>query len=166
MSTSQKTDQSKKQSTAFAQAKPLLASVLGAVIGCGASLHVYYTILGGADQNRRLAQVESTVEHNRLVSEEALELLKQMRAEVSDHTVQGDAPLSRKPTQRELSDALDGLFEKLPDEVALDLIPASAESPPASSEPTSVGQEGIETTDGQAADGDVKAAASGEAAKN
>ena len=73
MSTSQKTDQSKKLSIAVAQAKPMLAAVMGAVIGCGASLHIYYTLLGGAEQNRRLAQVESTVEHNRLVSEEALD---------------------------------------------------------------------------------------------
>lgn len=174
MSTSQKKDQSKKLSIAVAQAKPMLAAVMGAVIGCGASLHLYYTLLGGAEQNRRLAQVESTVEHNRLVSEEALDLLKQMRTEASEHTVQGDAPLSRKPTQRELSDALDGLFEKLPDTTELDLVPVSTapESVPAPSEPAnaeqqplgnngsqSVGSEGSEGSEG-------KVAASSEAEKN
>jgi len=41
MSTSQKTDQSKKLSIAVAQAKPMLAAVMGAVIGCGASVHIY-----------------------------------------------------------------------------------------------------------------------------
>ena len=168
MSTSQKTDQSKKLSIAVAQAKPMLAAVMGAVIGCGASLHIYYTLLGGAEQNRRLAQVESTVEHNRLVSEEALDLLKQMRAEVSEHTAQGDAPLSRKPTQRELSDALDGLFEKLPDATELDISPVStvSESVPAPSEPASAEPQALENTRGQALSSDGKAAASSEAAKN
>lgn len=133
MSNSQQSDQAKKQYVNLERAKPMLASVLGAIIGCGASLHMYYTLLGGAEQNQRLvqveasvAQVESTVEHNRMVGEQILAALMQNKADRADHAARGGDALSNKPTQRELSDALEGLFEKLPDQAE----PVAAESVP------------------------------------
>ncbi|HDS1721832.1 hypothetical protein NPS53_07960 [Pseudomonas putida] len=135
-------DQSKKQPTTFAQAKPFLAGALGALIGCGAMLHIDYTLLGGANQTAQIAQLAATVEHSRqvgeqtlMIGEQALALLKsevltrvkaeQARALMNPPTaesieraireVQAQDKLSAKPTQRELTDAIDGLFEKLPE---------------------------------------------------
>lgn len=135
-------DQAKKQPTTFAQAKPFLASALGAIIGCGAMLHIDYTLLGGANQTAQIAQLAVTVEHSRqvgeqslLIGEQALALLKsevvnrvkaeQARAlmnppsaEAMEHAIraaQAEDKLSAKPSQRELTDAIDGLFEKLPE---------------------------------------------------
>lgn len=95
------------------QGKILLSALTGAVIGSAACLHTYYSSLGGAEQNRRIAQVEATVEHNRLVGDEILAIMKRIEGEVADHAVQGDKALSKKPTQREISDAIEGLFEGL-----------------------------------------------------
>ena len=120
-------DQAKKQPTTFAQAKPFLASALGAIIGCGAMLHIDYTLLGGANQTAQIAQLAVTVEHSRqvgeqslLIGEQALALLKsevvnrvkaeQARAlmnppsaEAMEHAIraaQAEDKLSAKPTQR------------------------------------------------------------------
>lgn len=150
----------------IAKAKPMLAGVLGAIIGCGASLHIYYTLLGGADQNQRLAQVESTVEHNRKVGEQTLALLTEMHNEAAQSAAQAGDALSKKPTQRELSEALDGLFEKLPEGDEPEAIPAYA---PADKQPASEPAVVQEKTPDQAGvisvSGKETAAASNQAAK-
>lgn len=133
MTVMQTPDKAKSPSSALAKAKPMLAGVLGAIIGCGASLHIYYTLLGGAEQNQRLAQVESTVEHNRVVGEQTLVLVTQMHRQTADAKDQRGAALSQQPTQRELSDALDGLFVKLPEAGDSDAAAPAAAQP---NEPT------------------------------
>lgn len=165
MSRSLQPDQTPKHPTPLAQAKPMLAAVLGAIIGCGASLHVYYTLLGGADQTRRLAQVESTVEHNRQVGEQTLALLKQMQTEGAGRSTQGDSALSKKPTQRELTDALEGLFKKLPDETESDAAAPTKESSDQVSSGIANSQEKEPEMAGGKSDGGGEVAASEEAAK-
>lgn len=105
--------QPQKQREITAQFKLLLAALIGAVVGSGASLHTYHTVLGGADQARRIAQIEATVEQSSNVSEEILTLLKSMESENAELGLSAGDKISKKPTQRELTDAIDGLFEKL-----------------------------------------------------
>ena len=99
-------------------AKTLVAALVGAVLGSAACLHTYYNVLGGAEQNQRAAQIETTVEHNRQVAEQTLAILARIEASITDRAVQGGNALSKKPTQRELNDAIDGLFDKINDESA------------------------------------------------
>ncbi len=113
MSKTPPSDSSRKKLQIPQQGKILLSALAGAVIGSAACLHTYYSSLGGAEQYRRIAQIEATVEHNRLVGEEVLAILKRIEVEVADSAVQGDKALSKKPTQREISDAIEGLFEGL-----------------------------------------------------
>lgn len=160
MSKSQQTEQRQTQRETWVHAKTMLSAVLGAIIGCGASLHTYYNLLGGADQVHRLAQVESTVEHNRQVGEEVLALLKQLQADTAERAAHADDAHSKKPTQRELSDALDDLFEKLPTASGTAVQPDNAAD---ASAPT---QQDAGVPAGTKAGGEEdKAAASNEAAK-
>lgn len=95
--------------------KTMLSALIGAVIGCGAMFLSYDTLLGGAQQAHKIDQIERTVEHNRLVAEESLALLKKLDANVQTSVPHGDGKLSKQPTQRELTDAINGLFEGLDD---------------------------------------------------
>lgn len=110
------TTQQQPRKSAFhlnTQGKTLISAIVGAMIGCGASLHTYYSILGGSDQNIRMAQIELTVEHNRKVVEETLAILKQNQEDGNVNKTRSQAPLSKKPTEREFDQAIDGLFEGL-----------------------------------------------------
>lgn len=160
MSKSQQTEQLQTQRETWVHAKTMLSAVLGAIIGCGASLHTYYNLLGGADQGHRLAQVEFAVEQNRQVSEQALALLKQLQSDTAQRTAHADDALSKKPTQRQLSDALDGLFEKLPAASETAAQPDNAADAPASEQQDAGVQAGT-----KAGGEEDKAAASNEAAK-
>nr|WP_192963333.1 hypothetical protein [Pseudomonas fluorescens]CEK42139.1 hypothetical protein PQBR57_0186 [Pseudomonas fluorescens SBW25] len=160
MSKSQQTEQIQTQRETWIHAKTMLSAVLGAIIGCGASLHTYYNLLGGADQVHRLAQVESTVEHNRQVGEETLALLKQLQTDTVQRAARADDALSKKPTQRELSDALDGLFEKLPEAGETAAQPNDATDAPANVQQNASAQAGA-----KAGVEEDEAAASNEAAK-
>ena len=93
--------------------KTMLSTLIGAVIGCGAMLLFYDTLLGGAQQAKKIDQIQSTVEHNRLVVEESLALFKKFEANVHAPVPHDDGKLSKLPTQRELNDAINGLFEGL-----------------------------------------------------
>lgn len=159
MSKSQQADSSIKQRETLVHAKTMLSAVLGAIIGCGASLHTYYNLLGGADQVNRLAQVELTVEHNRLVGEQTLAVLKEIQAQGAERAAQEADALSKKPTQRELSDALDGLFESLPEGSTATSSPEKAAEAPSSEQ-----QQPPEQAGDKAVDGESNAAASNEAA--
>lgn len=123
--------QPQKQREITAQFKLLLAALIGAVVGSGASLHTYHTVLGGADQARRIAQIEAAVEQSSNVSDEILTLLKSMESENAELALSAGDKISKKPTQRELTDAIDGLFEGLGEgdaettEPAVDPAPAS-----------------------------------------
>jgi hypothetical protein len=79
------------------------------------TLLAYDTLLGGATQAEKLSQIERTVEHNRVVDEQALALLRSMGTgtEAANATAKGAVGLSKRPTDRELTDAIDGLFEGL-----------------------------------------------------
>lgn len=109
-------------------AKTLVAALVGAVLGSAACLHTYYNVLGGAEQNQRAAQIEATVEHNRQVGEQTLAVLTRIEASITDRAVQGGNALSKKPTQREINDAIDGLFDKIDDSSAPAKNDAAAES--------------------------------------
>ncbi|KQW19865.1 MULTISPECIES: hypothetical protein [Pseudomonas] len=109
-------------------AKTMIAALVGAVIGSAACLHTYYNLLGGAEQNQRAAQIETTVEHNRQVVEQTLAVLTRIEASITDRAAQGGNALSKKPTQREINDAIDGLFEKIDDGSAPAKNDASAET--------------------------------------
>lgn len=88
----------------------LASAMLGAFIGGLVCLQAYHSVLGGADQQQRLAQIEKTVEHSRQVSEQALALLTKIEGDQAERVAQSNHPLSKKPTQRELSEAIDGLL--------------------------------------------------------
>lgn len=113
MSNTPASDKSSKFSQLPQHGKTLIAALIGATIGSAACLHTYYSSLGGAEQSERISQIEATVEHNRQVGEETLAVLTRIEAEVSDRAIQSGNTLSKKPTQREITDAIDGLFEGL-----------------------------------------------------
>lgn len=164
------TTPSKEKGTGFnnlnTQGKTLLSALVGAIIGSCASLHIYHTLLGGADQAKQITQLETTAEHTRQTTDELLarhgELLakldsgeffqKGLQAQIASakpieemspdelmkHGIglaldsyvkrtqqQGDKPLSSKPTQRELDDALNGMFEDVADIPATEAAVAS-----------------------------------------
>ncbi|MFL1449435.1 hypothetical protein ACI77O_13640 [Pseudomonas tritici] len=106
-----------------AQGKVLLSAIAGAAIGSCATLHVYYTLLGGADQVQKVAQIELTAERTRQVAEESLATVKQisdaMNRFTNGQTAYAPQPsgtvLSPKPTQRELDEAITGMFEDVAD---------------------------------------------------
>lgn len=120
------------------QGKIFLAAMIGAAIGAGAALHTYYSVVGGSDQSDRIAQIEKTVEYNRKVSEETLILFKQLHSGMGNHTANHSAPLSENPTQRELTEALDSLFEGIEEPSPAEM--AEAEEPA----PESAVQEALE----------------------
>jgi hypothetical protein len=128
MNNPQHAPQVRKQS--LEHAKIMLSAVFGAVIGCGASFLAYDTLLGGAAQTEKLSQIERTIEHSRLVGEESLALLKtiQPKANGAGAEARASAELSKQPTQRELTDAIDGLFNGL-DEGAPSAVEAAAGKP-------------------------------------
>ena len=100
-------------SSVSTQGKTLISAIIGAIIGCGASLHIYYTLLGGSDVNSRIAQIELTVEHNRVVAEQTLATLKAMPGSAGVSGVHGKVKLSEKPTPTEFNQAINGLFDGL-----------------------------------------------------
>lgn len=114
----------------------LIAAMIGAVIGCGGSLGAYYTLFGGAAQQEKIAQIERTVEHNRIVAEETLAVVKKISADQLLAPAKKYEDVSKIPTQRELNDRIDGLFDGL-DEGAVPAsqdgaaVPSEAKSPDA-----------------------------------
>ncbi|MCF5371233.1 hypothetical protein [Pseudomonas syringae] len=111
----------------------LIAAMVGAVIGCGGSLQAYYTIFGGAAQMEKIAQIERTVEHNRIVGEETLAGVKKISADQLMAPAKKYKDVSKIPTQGELNDQIDDLFNGLDEGVAPALqdgatVPTDAES--------------------------------------
>lgn len=88
----------------------LAAAMLGSFLGGLACIQAYHSLLGGADQQERLTQIEKTVEHSRQVSEQALALLTKFQGESSERLLQSNRALPKKPTQQQLSEAIDGLL--------------------------------------------------------
>lgn len=88
----------------------LAAAMLGSILGGLGCIQAYHSLLGGAEQQERLAQIEKTVEHSRQVSEQALALLTKIEGESAERVAQSNRALSKNPTQQELSEAIDGLL--------------------------------------------------------
>ncbi|MPQ69373.1 hypothetical protein [Pseudomonas sp. MWU12-2323] len=129
--------------------KTMLSALIGAVIGCGAMFLSYGTLLGGTQIRQKVDQIELTVEHNRLVAEESLALLKKFDANVQTSEPHGDIKLSKQPTPRELNEAIDGLFKGL-DEAA----PAGTDTPGTKPDQTTLAEQ--EHASAQSVDSKVK----------
>lgn len=183
MHNTQQPDQPTPQPSRLSQGKPMLAAMLGAIIGTGGTLHLYYTMLGGADQNQRLVQMEATMEHSRQVADatlsilttdiqsrraaqEALSMMTSKGAEGLQRMLYSNDKLPAKPTQQDFSDAIDGLFEALPESADSAATPASATSAdPAGKAPANGHEKAPAQSEAKAVSDNGSAAASVEASK-
>lgn len=131
---SQQQGTSIKARLAIPQVKILLAALVGAIIGSGASLHTYHTLMGGGLQGEQLSQILQTAEHTRMNVEEMLARQKEIQDEIAKRGAGTTTELARQPSQRQLTQAIDGLFEGLPEGDAAQARTPSGEAPAASIE--------------------------------
>ncbi|KSC76991.1 hypothetical protein AO888_03260 [Pseudomonas aeruginosa] len=90
-------------------------TILGAVIGSGATAYTFQKVGKDTGQAETVAQVATTVEHSRVVNDEVLFRIKNVEAAL-DKLKDASAPiLPPRPAQHQLDAAINGLFESIED---------------------------------------------------
>lgn len=111
-------DQTKKAPTAngigrFAQLSAF--TILGAVIGSGATAYTFNKVQGDTGPTETVAQVATTVEHSRIVNDEVLVRIKNVEAALDTLKDAATPILPPRPKQHQLDAAINGLFESIDD---------------------------------------------------
>lgn len=90
-------------------------TIVGAVIGCAATLYTYNNVRGDEGQTETVAQVSTTVEHSRIVNDEVLVRIKNVEAALDELKKAGTPILPPRPAQHHLDAAINGLFDSIED---------------------------------------------------
>ncbi|HCF2988340.1 hypothetical protein N0609_12310 [Pseudomonas aeruginosa] len=90
-------------------------TILGAVIGSGATAYTFQKVGKDTGQAETVAQVATTVEHSRLVNDEVLSRIKNVEAALDKLKDAGMPTLPPRPAQHQLDAAINGLFESIED---------------------------------------------------
>ena len=90
-------------------------TILGAVIGSGATAYTFQKVGKDTGQAETVAQVATTVERSRIINDEVLARIKNVEAAL-DKLEDASAPiLPPRPVQHQLDAAINGLFESIED---------------------------------------------------
>ncbi len=97
-------------------AQATAVAIFGAVIGSGATAFTYHSLLGGADKLDKIEQIETTVEHSRIVNDEVLAVLKKIEVKL-DEVAKPVAPsipaLTSGRAHNQIDAAIEGLFDSI-----------------------------------------------------
>lgn len=98
-------------------------TILGAVIGSGATAYTFQKVgkdTGQAETVAQVAQVATTVEHSRIVNDEVLSRIKNVEAALDKLKDASTPILPPRPAQHQLDAAINGLFESIEDPEPID----------------------------------------------
>ena len=90
-------------------------TILGAVIGSGATAYTFQKVGKDTGQAETVAQVATTVEHSRIVNDEVLVRIKNVEVALDQLKDAGTPILPPRPEQHQLDAAINGLFESIED---------------------------------------------------
>lgn len=111
-------DQTKKAPTVSGISKIAQLSaftILGAVIGSGATAYTFQKVGKDTGQAETVAQVATTVEYSRIVNDEVLSRIKNVEAALDKLKDASTPILPPRPAQQQLDAAINGLFESIED---------------------------------------------------